>query len=249
MDGAFGNVDAEYMESEVPNGVKLMFKVDRAFREDESEPGIVAIAEQIREELVNFKPHLPRAVALRNEGMRDRHWEQISEKVGKEVSPEMERFTLRCLLDMGLLENTDDIAEVGTRTGKEFALEKTLRKMKQDWEQVQFDIKEKYRTTGTYVLKGPEEAMALLDEHTVTAQAMQVSIFKKPFEEVIDERATRLFLVSETLDEWLKSQASWRYLQAIFDSDGIMKHLPAEGKRFNGVDIVWHQAMNQAYQN
>ena len=62
-------------------------------------------------------------------------------------------------------------------------------------------------------------------------QAMQFSIFKKPFEEEIDEWATKLMLVSETLDMWLKVQRSWMYLQPIFDSEDIMKQLPAEGKR------------------
>lgn len=40
-------------------------------------------------------------VALRKNGMYDRHWEQISEAVGFEVKP-TEDFTFTNILDMGL---------------------------------------------------------------------------------------------------------------------------------------------------
>lgn len=56
-------------------------------------------------------------------------------------------------------------------------------------------------------------------------------------------------LVSETLDVWLKVQRSWMYLQPIFDSEDIMKQLPAEGKRFKQVDSQWRRAMHNAHLN
>ena len=73
-----------------------------------------------------------------------------------------------------------------------------------EWEPIFFNMNEQYRNTGTYILKGSDDAMAILDEHTVMAQAMQFSIFRKPFEEEIEEWCTRLFTVSETLEQWLK---------------------------------------------
>jgi len=46
----------------------------------------------------------------------------------------------------------------------------------------------------------------MLDEHIVTTQAMQFSPFKKPFEEEIELWSTKLMLVSDTLEEWIKCQ-------------------------------------------
>ena len=45
--------------------------------------------DQVRDDLVKFKPYLPLITALRNEGMRDRHWKQVTTKLGKTVSPMM----------------------------------------------------------------------------------------------------------------------------------------------------------------
>jgi dynein heavy chain len=89
----------------------------------------------------------------------------------------------------------------------------------------------------------------MLDEHIVTTQAMQFSPFKKPFEEEIEVWSAKLMLVSDTLEEWVKCQGQWMYLQPIFDSPDIMKQLPQETKRFKSVDSTWRQQINLAKAN
>ena len=39
---------------------------------------IVAIGEKVKQEMDSFKPKLPLMVALRKEGMKDRHWAEVS---------------------------------------------------------------------------------------------------------------------------------------------------------------------------
>merc|ERR1711871_577163 len=99
--------------------------------------------------------------------MRDRHWQQITEKAQSEVAicPDMKNFSLQTFIELGLLESIDMVTAVAECAGKEFSLEKQIQKMKQDWAPIEFDLKEKYRNTGTYILKGSDEAMVLLDEH------------------------------------------------------------------------------------
>ncbi|CAE7245777.1 Dnah1, partial [Symbiodinium pilosum] len=245
--GPFDEIDPRYCENEVTNGIRLLFKTIRTLKENEETKSICGIAEQIKTELEEFKPNLPLVTGLRNEGMRQRHWATRS---SVQVGPGMDGgFTLQRMLDLGLLNFANEVAEVGDRAGKEYGLEKTLNKMKADWEPLQFDLSEKYRKTGTYVLKGDGEAMVLLDEHIVTTQAMMFSTFKGPFEEDIDEWNARLMRVSETLEEWLKCQKAWMYLQPIFDSDDIMRQLPTEGKRFKHVDATWRQEMINTREN
>ncbi|PHJ26108.1 dynein heavy chain axonemal protein, partial [Cystoisospora suis] len=242
IDGPFEKIDAAAMEKQVYGGIKLMHKVTRALREREIE-GVLNRAETVLSELEEFGPLVPVIVALRHDGMRDRHWEKVSEAVGTRIWPGMENFKLSNLLELKVTDFTDVIVETGELAAREYLIEKSLQKMKADWEGVEFNVKEKYKATDTYILRGTDEILALFDEHIMTTQTLQFSAYKKPFEQEIEEWSQTLLLASETLDEWLKCQRSWMYLQPIFDSPDIMKQLPSETKRFKSVDTAWRVLM------
>jgi hypothetical protein len=58
--------------------------------------------------------------------------------------------------------------------------------------------------------------------------------------------AETLSTVSDVLEEWIKVQRSWLYLQPIFDSSDIQRQLPTEYKRFSTVDKNWRQTLSAA---
>lgn len=250
MVGDFSEIDAKCCETSVTTGAKALIKVLKAFEEGgENTAHVLEIAREIKSQLDEFTPLLPLIVGLRNEGMRDRHWKQVSDTVGKDIHPSMKDFTLRRLLQLSLVAHTKDLLEIGERSGKELAIEKQLAAMKQAWKEMKFECAEPYRATETFILKGTDEVLLLLDEQIVAMQSMQFSPFNGPFKEEIDEWAAKLFYVSETLDAWVKVQRAWMYLQPIFDSPDILKQLPTEGKKFKIVDRKWRHVLGSTHIN
>lgn len=104
---------------------------------------------------------------------------------------------------MNLLEHTEAIVDIGEKSGKEYQIETSMAKMKKDWEDITFTLKE-FKKTKTCTVAGFDDAMQMLDEHIVLTQTMLFSPFKKPFEEEIEEWNTKLLYVSDCIDEWMK---------------------------------------------
>ena len=80
-----------------------------------------------------FKPYVPLAVALRKEGMKERHWDQISEAVGFDIRPD-EDFTLTTVIEKDMLKHLEVCEEVGERAAKEYFIECSLEKMMKEWD-------------------------------------------------------------------------------------------------------------------
>jgi dynein heavy chain len=145
----FNAIDEKDLESMVSNGVRQLFKVVKDLKnlDPETTVGILGIAENIKQQLDDFKPYVPLVVGLRNSGMRERHWEEVSTMMKSPVNPEIENFCLQHFIDLGMVQKVEELSDIGDRSGKEFQIEKQLAAMKEAWGPIVFDCSEQYRTT------------------------------------------------------------------------------------------------------
>eukprot|EP00002_Diphylleia_rotans_P006932 TRINITY_DN1638_c0_g1_i1.p1 TRINITY_DN1638_c0_g1~~TRINITY_DN1638_c0_g1_i1.p1 ORF type:complete len:4126 (-),score=976.49 TRINITY_DN1638_c0_g1_i1:597-12974(-) len=246
MTCGFTSIDAEELEKNVNNAWKTMFKCVKLFKDKES-TGSYNIAAKIKAEMDDFKPHVPLIVALRNPGMRARHWEKLSQDVGFELHPK-ETSNLKDILAMNLEGHTEAITKAAEYASKEYSIEFALDKMMKEWEPINFDVVD-YRDSGTSILRGSDDINQMLDDHIAMTQSMSFSAFKKPFEERIAKWEEKLQLVAEILEEWTTCQRQWLYLEPIFHSEDINRQMPTEGKRFAQVDKTWRKIMGDVKKN
>ncbi len=238
MTGSFLKVDPEAVEAEVTTMWRNMYKLTLTFENDSVPLDLASITKQ---QIEKFQVHLPLISTLCNPGLRDRHWHDISKIVGYRFQPD-ETTSLASVLEKNLGAYMAGLEQISGVATKEYSFEKALKKMYAEWKDIMF-ITLDYRDTGTQILGGTDEIQTLLDDHIVKTQTMRGSPFIKAFEEESKIWDGKLLLIQEILDEWLKVQATWLYLEPIFSSEDIMRQMPSEGKRFVSVNKTWKDIM------
>lgn len=138
---------------------------------------------QIKYRIDQFKTHMPIVQTLGNPGMKERHWEQVSEIIGFPIRISAE-LTLERVIDYGLDDYIQRFETISESATKENNLEKAMIKMVNEWSTMAFEVKP-YRDTGTYILAAFDDIQVLLDDHIIKTQTMKSSLYIKPFEKDI----------------------------------------------------------------
>ena len=248
MNGPFSRLDPEKIDTEMGDMYRTVYKLVRLFSGavgGVEYPAPLSVAHKTKDKLERFKQHLPLISAICNKGLRERHWEKMSDIVGFELRLD-DYTTLSRLLEQSVDEHIARLEEISDVASREWTIEKTLDKMLSDWDGVAFELN-MWKATGTFILKGGpvDEAQMLLDDHLVKTQAMSASPFAAPFTERLGPWEYKMTRLQDILDEWLKCQGKWIYLEPIFGSEEIMAQIPTEGAAFREMDKTWRSIMTK----
>ncbi|KAM3849660.1 dynein axonemal heavy chain 7 [Diretmus argenteus] len=239
--GPLAGVNPDKVEEDVGNYTRALYKLEKSFADT---PKALSIAATVKAEVEAFREHIPLVQVLCNTGLRERHWDAMSAVVGFPLQPTSDSACVAHFLPMHLEQHLGSFEGISEAASKEHSLEKAMEKMAAEWADMEFSLLP-YRETGTSILSSVDDVQMMLDDHIVKTQTMRGSPFIKPFDVEIQELEGRLLLLQETLDEWLKVQSTWLYLEPIFSSPDIMTQMPEEGQRFTAVDRVWRDTMKQ----
>ena len=246
MNGPFSKLDPEEVDSDAMDMFRKIYKLSKLFSGATGQDPLenpLSVAQKTVEKIKGFQEHISLLSAICNMGLRPRHWAKLSEAVGFEFKRD-DHTSLNRLIDRKIVEHKEQIQEISDNASREWTLEKTLDKMESDWADLSFELNE-WKDTGTFILKGGpvDEAQTLLDDHIIKSQSMSASPFAQPFADRIGPWEKKLVLLQDILDEWLKCQSKWIYLEPIFGSEEIMKQIPKEGTAFREMDTIWREIM------
>ncbi|XP_073954501.1 dynein axonemal heavy chain 1-like isoform X1 [Choristoneura fumiferana] len=234
-------VDAEAIEPLINEYYKTIIKCIKIFADL---PKVQHVATSIRDDIDEFRPLIPVIQAVRNPGMKERHWNEFMEKSGITVTMN-EKQTFQMCLKQGMAVHADLIAEIGELASKEYVIEQSLDKMAADWAARGMEVAP-YKATGTFIMKIADDTLQLLDEHLLATQQLGFSPFKAAFELRIQEWDDKIRLTQKVVDEWIECQKEWMYLEPIFTSEDISRQLPMEAKKYNTMERIWRRVMSAA---
>ncbi|KAJ7400487.1 hypothetical protein BTVI_105082 [Pitangus sulphuratus] len=230
MNGTLQQFSADEITEEVGNMWRIMYKLCKSFPDL---PGPRRCAESMKYKLDKFKQHLPVLVIACNRGMKQRHWEKISEIVGCEIKPD-ENTTLRNILDFGLSKYIEQLEPVGAAASKEYSLEKSIEKMQSEWVNVHLVLVQ-YRDTDINILSSVDDIQLLLDDHIVKTQTVCGSPFIKPIE-------AQCLIINDNFHDW-KLYCSGRFfflsndelLEILSETKDPLRVQPHLKKCFEGI--------------
>ena len=241
LDGDFKELDGKVIDEMVTDWWKTSYKLSKSLEEEL--PGPAACAAKLREETTEFRKNMPVVQSLASKALKRRHWERLSELLKSTIDPEDE-LTLQTLLNLDAAGHIEEIQEVTIAAEKEYNLEKNMNAMIKEWQSIEFEVKA-YKESGTFIVGGVDEIITLLDDHIVKTQTMRGSPYIKPIEKECRAWEYRLKYAQGMLDAFINCQRTWMYLEPIFGSEDIVKQLPTEARRFQGVDSLWRKTLSE----
>jgi dynein heavy chain, axonemal len=241
----FTDLNADEVEQTVTETLRVM---NACVRNPQLTPELAQVAEQTRDSVQQFRPLVPTIKCLRMEGMKERHWTQLSKEIGLDIEPGVTVQTLNDVVRLNLPEHNEVLMRISEIASREFHIEVSLEKMRAEWADMRMGVTS-YKSTGCYVIGKDvvDATQEKLDDQTLLTQSLAFSPFKKLFGEQITEWESSLKLVQDVLDAWLLCQKSWLYLEPIFQSEDISRQLPSEYKRFQQVHKNWQFLTNEAH--
>jgi len=201
----------------------------------------------LMKEIKKWLVFLPLIGELRNDSMRDRHWDMIRKLVGKDF-PVDETLFLRDIYEMNLNQYAEDVEETTDQARQEAKMEKTLQQLDEVWKVVKFEFQQ-HKDTEFYLARLNEEDFERLEEDQTKVTAMLGSRYLATFESEITGWNRELDLINNVISQLREVQQSWGYLENLFiHSDEVRRELPKESDEFVGIDEDVKRLLKDAYE-
>ncbi|KAI9004259.1 dynein heavy chain and region D6 of dynein motor-domain-containing protein [Gaertneriomyces semiglobifer] len=205
-----------------------------------------AVFQSLRDRVQHTRRTVPLLQDLSNSALRDRHWAQLMEEVGKTFNPQEDDFTLERIMEMGLDQYAESIASMSAAASKELSIEQGLVAIKEAWDQLELDIVPYKEDKGYLKLRSTDGIFELLEENQVALSSMKASRFIVAFETQVDHWERTLSKIMEMTELMLQVQRQWIYLENIFiGTEDIRKQLPRESALFDAVNTSWTGLMQR----
>ena len=256
MDGPFMNLDSEATSEFVRQCWRDMFRLQKIFDQHAKFEEPLKVADRLKGALEGFKQYLPLIRELRNPAMRARHWMDLSTEMGTTLRVD-NSLTLRRLLADNMLDHQESIQDISRVASHELKIEIALHDMEAAWNVSGSNPAEVDQQStpiivnfvlldgiGTYGISNIAEITDVLDEHAVTLQELEDSVYAAPFAKDITRLKRLHSHMQDLFENWIVLQQTYVSLYPQFLS-GLLAKIPEAPAQFQSIDEQWRNTIDQ----
>ncbi|XP_074463065.1 dynein axonemal heavy chain 10 [Larus michahellis] len=234
------NLNVQFLQEGIEGFLKALRKLPKQVRS-------MPVAFHLETKMKAFRDSIPLLLDLKNEALRERHWQDLMEKTGRSFDMAPETFTLENMFAMELHRHSDIISEIVGTAVKELSIEKGVKEIVETWEHLKFTVQMYFKGTEKrgFILGSVDEILEILDDNNVNLQSVLSSRFVGPFLSTVHHWEKTLSLIDEVIEIWMVVQRKWMYLESIFIGGDIRSQLPEEAKIFDNVDRMFKKIMEE----
>lgn len=206
------------------------------------------VLEELTRDVKEVEAHKSLILALGSKAMQPRHWVKVFNVLDTTTPANLDvGITLRELIDDNqAMEHVEEIEDISGAAQGEMQIENTMKIVAERWEEINFAVIGYRDTKDRYIIAEVEDLITQLEDDTMTVSTMMGSKFVTEIKASVEQMEKKLVYLAYLIDEWLKFQRQWMYLENIFNAEDIIKQLPAEAKLFQMVDKQWKEHMARA---
>jgi dynein heavy chain len=224
----------EKFESKELEEIKRLYKSKiREFKKEEKYHGTVL--NKLEQHQIDFEKPLSSIEKIKsNPHFKENHWERLLRLIDKPTEGiNFSQITLQQVLNLNLHDFQDKVDEVMAAANNEYKNKKELSDIETYWRTTaNFEVSDHKK--GGYKVKVDEEIKNTLDEHLNTLQGIEGSKFAgNALKSEVKRWMDYLIKIQETIEEWIKVQTKWLYLEGIYiGNEDIRTQLSKETKTF-----------------
>ncbi|RKP21179.1 hypothetical protein ROZALSC1DRAFT_20732 [Rozella allomycis CSF55] len=160
------------------------------------------IWQSIKERLNQMKRVIPILKDLKNNSLRQRHWDKLREITGRNIQ---EDFTLEKIVEINLDQYGDQINVMSEAASKELFIEQGIENIKKAWSELDLEIVPFKNEKGYFKLSSSDSISELLEDNQLTLSGFKVSKYFKPFQSQVDHWERTLSNIMEIIELLLQN--------------------------------------------
>lgn len=204
------------------------------------------VSTELKSAVKTFQKLVPVVEAFNNRSLDKHHWLAITTLLQRDLDLESPDFTLRALLELGVVGRQEEIARISQQAMQEALLKQQLGTLDELWKRTTFTVRP-YKYKDAYVLDEAEVIFNATDESLAIINTILGSRHVKPLLGQAEGWRSALLNLQGIMDEWTACQRRWIYLENIFSGQDVKKQLANEAGKFETVDRFFRKLMQRAF--